>query len=107
MRVFALLALPLLAACGADTATGCDFRDQDTGDARCQERTGTQAPGFDSMCEALGDTVVEGGCDLTGAVAGCTDSIAGGAVTDWYYPPETVETVTARCEDDGTELILP
>ncbi|MDP2306747.1 MAG: hypothetical protein Q8P18_12050 [Pseudomonadota bacterium] len=103
-----LLVLPLLVGCGVlEGGTGCDFRDQDPGDARCQERLGTQATGFDAACEGLGDTVIEGGCDLTGAIAGCSTTIAGGTITDWYYAPETLETVTATCADDDAELVTP
>ncbi|MFN7146828.1 MAG: hypothetical protein ACK4YP_23845 [Myxococcota bacterium] len=105
----ALLALSLLAAlpaCGVGGDTiGCDFRQDD--DPRCQDRTGLQSNGFDVACEASGGVVIDGGCPTDGSVAGCTSALPGGDVTDWYYAPETLETVTATCESDGAALVEP
>ncbi|MES2641273.1 MAG: hypothetical protein V4850_17415 [Myxococcota bacterium] len=97
-----LFVLPLLAGCGAfDSAIGCDFREGSSNDPepRCQERTGVQATGFDVTCEGIGAIPVEGGCPTEGIVAGCDITAAGttGEVIDWYYAPETLETVTANC----------
>lgn len=103
-----LFALPLLAGCGAlDSATGCDFREAATSpEPRCQERTGLQATGFDVTCEGIGGVAVDGGCPTEGIVAGCDITAAGtsGEVIDWYYAPETVETVTADCTGGGTVI---
>lgn len=102
MRTFlALSLLATLPACGGDFSdiVGCDFRDDD---ARCQDRTDLQANGFSEMCEVSGGVVVDEGCPMDGVVAGCTSALPGGDVTDWFYAPETLETVTAACEGEGT-----
>lgn len=99
----------LTTACGGP-AVGCDFREEDDewGDARCQERSGFSTPAFMQLCEVSGGKVVEGGCPTEGIVAGCNQGMQGDgtAVIDWYYAPETVESVTLICEDERGELIL-
>lgn len=97
--------LLLLLAC-APPSVGCDFRDGGANgpENRCQERTGAQAAGFSQMCSTLSGEPVDGGCPMDGVVAGCSDgSVPAGEVIDWYYAPETLETVTAECED-GTVI---
>lgn len=109
MRVVLLLVpLATLAGCVPDIATGCDFREGSLNgpEDRCQERTGVQASGFDAACEASGGVVVDGGCPMDGVVAGCTTAASGGEITDWYYAPETLESVTEECESGG-DLVEP
>jgi hypothetical protein len=101
----------LLACIDLDLATGCDFRDGSVNgpEPRCQERTGAQSAGFDAMCESLGGTAVDGGCPTDGIVAGCDLSVAGtaGEIFDWYYAPETAETVAVTCDEDGAPVVEP
>lgn len=99
----------LLLACSLlDQTVGCDFRNGSLNgpEDRCQDRDGAQATGFDAACEAAGGEVVDGGCPTDGVVAGCEleGGSAAGTVTDWYYGPETVESVTAECDGEG-ELV--
>lgn len=107
-----ILALPLsLAGCDlGGGAVGCDFREGSLNgpEDRCQERTGLQAATFDAACEASGGVPVDGGCPMDGVVAGCllNGSGANGDVIDWYYAPETVESVTSSC-GSSDEFIEP
>ena len=106
MKQLTLLALSLfpLALTGCfGGAIACDFREEHD---RCQERTGIQAANplaFEGTCATAGGTYRDDGCPDEGRVAGCE---IGADVIDWYYAPESVESVTAECEGDGT-LVLP
>lgn len=95
----AALAL-LLAGCGSAEGSGCDLREDDDLEPRCQERTGLQGlPVFGATCDAIGGVSLEGGCPREGIVLGCViGSEAGGEVIDWYYEPMTREAVEAECE---------
>lgn len=108
MRLVVLaLGIGLLSACAA--AAGCDLRNATISDPepRCQERTGAQGtPLFAAFCDPLGGEGVQGGCpDRDQIVGGCMDASLGGDIIDWYYPPETVESVQATCEADGDEFV--
>lgn len=109
MRGLLFAPLLLLTGCGAlDASVGCDFRDGSLAgpEARCQERSGAQASGFDAMCEGLGATPIDGGCEMEGVVAGCETLAAGaaGQIVDWYYEPTTPAEVDESCEGEGTVI---
>lgn len=99
------LSFIVVSSVGCAEAVGCDFREGGPGDPepRCQERRGFQANGFDAFCSGLGATPVPGGCPVEGIVGGCEQ----GDITDWYYEPETPETVAVLCADDELTPVDP
>ncbi|MBX3274007.1 MAG: hypothetical protein KF729_27325 [Sandaracinaceae bacterium] len=98
MLLCVVLLVPL-AGCFGSSPIACDFR---AARNRCQERSGVQAANpaaYQATCEASGGSYRSGGCPPDGMVAGCD---LGSEVVDWYYAPETLESVTAVCEGEGT-----
>lgn len=89
----------LIGACGGH-AIGCDYRETKH---RCQERTGIQAANpyaFEGICKAAQGTYLGDGCPTTDRVGGCKVD-GSNDVIDWYYAPETAETVqSGKCGDD-------
>ncbi len=100
-------AIAVLSACAG--AASCDLREATLSDPepRCQERTGTQGtPLFSAFCDPIGGEGINGECpDQDQIVAGCRETIIGGDVTDWYYPPETEETVQLKCDEDDYTFV--
>lgn len=98
---FALL-VPLClfaGACGGH-AIGCDFREAKH---RCQERSGIQAANslaYQGICKAAQGTYLSDGCPAADRVGGCKVD-GSNDVIDWYYAPETAETVqNDKCGGD-------
>lgn len=101
-----LLVLSVLAALGGCNSS-CDFRD--SGEDRCQERTGAQGNAlFGTTCSAVGGVQASGTCpDEDLIVGGCLISELAGDVTDWYYEPMTTAEVEETCISDGGEFVSP
>lgn len=106
LAVLTVLIAALTACAGA---ASCDLREATISDPepRCQERTGAQGtPLFSAFCDPLGGEGINGECpDREDIVGGCRTASVGGDVTDWYYPPETPETVQASCDEDDATYI--
>lgn len=98
-----------LAGCGGGEGSGCDLREEDDLEPRCQERTGLQGlPVYAATCDAVGGVSLDGGCPREGIVLGCVlGSEASGEVIDWYYEPMTREAVEAECEREGVPTREP
>jgi hypothetical protein len=102
---FVLPAILGLVAGLAGCNSSCDFRD--SGEARCQERSGLQGnPLFGTTCSTVGGVQASGGCpDTELIVGGCEVGGGGGDVIDWYYEPMTVEEVQAECDSNGETFV--
>ncbi|MCB9672691.1 MAG: hypothetical protein H6734_24655 [Alphaproteobacteria bacterium] len=116
MRILSLTVVFVsLLACGGSEPYHCDFRTGDSAEPRCQERAarvaspGVSEAAFQQTCELVQATSGDGACPLDGAVAGCDVTFAAGGetVVDWYYAPETVESVTETCDAAGGTVLLP
>ncbi len=100
----AAVVVVVVTAAGCGGAVGCDFRQKDNPEDRCQERRNIQSVGFDAACQALSGKAVDGGCPTDGIVAGCALS---GDITDWYYAPKTRDDVVSACDGDGDVIDPP
>lgn len=105
----------VLTGCGDGATYHCDFQTAEDPEARCQERqarvVGSGAitsEAFIQTCELVQGSGADGPCPSEGIVAGCdiTAPGSGETVVDWYYAPETRESVEADCASDGGDLIL-
>jgi hypothetical protein len=101
--LFAVASLATVIACDG-VVVGCDFRGDSVNgpEPRCQERSQLGAFGFAESCGVAGGEALEGGCPTEGIVAGCNIGAQGDGspVIDWYYAPETVESVQIECGND-------
>jgi hypothetical protein len=88
-----------LGACQLSPSAFCDLRG--SGEARCQERLNSvSAETFKGTCgTADGGRAADGACPREDRVGGCDLGKQGDGSTlhDWYYPPETRETVLQHC----------
>ena len=103
-------------ACGGGDTYHCDFVNSEDPEPRCQERTalvaspgGLTSEAFQATCETARGDGGDGPCPTAGIVAGCdvTSTGSGEQVVDWYYAPETAETIAAACAEDGGVVVDP
>lgn len=118
MRKILSLAVFLSVAigCGATNTYHCDFRTSENPEDRCQERSNNIPGGgrlaqetFKETCEAVLGDGRDGACPRDDVVAGCdiTATGSGEDVIDWYYEPETLESVQTACDNDGGTVVDP
>ena len=108
IAVIGCVAAPALSACGiGGGSASCDFRQATNSEPRCQERVNTvSAETFKAACEPSGGKGADGVCPREGIVAGCMIGKQGDGseVIDWFYAPETEESVRTDCDRDSGEF---
>ena len=101
-------ALLLLSACTLVPSAFCDLRP--TGEARCQERlTSVSAETFKGTCATAGGVSGDGECPKGELVGGCDLGTQGDGAKlhDWYYPPNTHDSVMELCSSGGVPFLEP
>jgi len=97
----------LLGGCGLLPTASCDFRPIQP---RCQEKRDTvSAEVFKGTCAGAMWHASDGECPKDGQVGGCNlgKQGDGSTVIDWYYPPETAQSVAVMCGNGQTIFVAP
>jgi hypothetical protein len=97
----------LLAGCQLAPDASCDFRPVEP---RCQEKLHSVASEtFKGTCAGAMFKASDGRCPTEGRVAGCDlrNQGDGSVVHDWYYPPETAESVAQICLGAQAGILEP